>query len=188
MRKLGGRPLIEHVIRRIEPQVDALWLSASGASKELIQFGLPIVRDADPQTSRGPLAGIVATLGIAKASGYDSIAIVPCDAPFVPLDLVRRLAKSLDATGGPGVVVKTARGLQPTFGLWSVTLRDAARNALEAGQLELRLICGKLGLSVLDWRLVARDNNDFLNVNTEQDFEEAKRHYLARGATSLSRC
>jgi molybdopterin-guanine dinucleotide biosynthesis protein A len=168
-----GRPLIEHVIERTERQVESLWLSVNDIWDQLVPLRLPMVRDAPGYGNSGPLAGIVATLAMAELSGFDQVAVFPCDAPFIPLDLVERLRRSLDGAGAPGIVVETSRGLQPTFGLWSVNAIGSARAALEAGRLRLSSLCGELGMAVLDCRAWESGEDLFVNINTTTDLERA---------------
>jgi len=172
LRTLLGRPLIETVISRTRPQVDALWLSANSDYAGLEALDLPIVEDGDGRAGKGPLAGIAAALSIVRDSGFDRLAVVPCDAPFVPRDLVARLTRSLDAAEAPGVVVRTPQGLQPTFGLWSVDAYEACAAALDAGRLRLGSFCHEIGMSTL-W--CGEDPDDaFFNINTSNDLERAE--------------
>lgn len=175
LRPLHGRPLIESVISRTRPQVKTLWLSANGQSDGLGALGLPVIDDGDDHAGDGPLAGIAAALSVAKAGGFDRLAVVPCDAPFIPSDLVARLGRSLDIADAPGVVVRTSQGLQPTFGLWSVEAYDACVAALDAGRLRLGSLCGEIGMAVLSCGEGGSDNeNSFFNINTRNDLERAE--------------
>ena len=168
-----GRPLVEHVIGRTRGQVDKLWLSTADASEGLLRFGLPIIKDPAGQADRGPLAGIVATLGVAAANGFDRVAVFPCDALFVPRDLVQRMAELMDTTGASGVVVETSRGLQPTFSLWPMSARTVAAAALTAGRLRLHTLCRELRMAVIDFRAESWEDQ-CLNVNTPSDLEKAE--------------
>src|SRR5690242_7248093 len=83
-RLLAGKALIEHALDRLGPQVAATWISARGDLDQIAGHGLPIVRDRDPTSPGGALAGIVSALAEAGARGFDLVATVPCDAPFLP--------------------------------------------------------------------------------------------------------
>ena len=58
---LAGRPLLAHVIARIQPQVAALVLNANGDPTRFAAFALPVIGD-DIGGQPGPLAGILAGL------------------------------------------------------------------------------------------------------------------------------
>jgi len=83
-----GRPLVLNALDRLRPQVDRLAINANRHLDAYRAFGVPVLTDADDQFS-GPLAGMLA--GLAHC-GTRWLAVVPCDAPHFPLDLVARLA------------------------------------------------------------------------------------------------
>ncbi|MDQ1345497.1 MAG: molybdenum cofactor guanylyltransferase [Pseudomonadota bacterium] len=84
--QLHGQPMIAQVIARLRPQVAGLMLNAN--RPDYAAFGLPLVADVVPDYA-GPLAGVHAGL---LACPTPWLVTVPCDAPFVPTDLVARLA------------------------------------------------------------------------------------------------
>ncbi len=93
---LAGRPLVAHVAARFAPQVDALFLNANGDAARFASLGCAIVADAAANAGGGPLAGIAAALRYAQSQGAAWLATAPCDAPFLPLDLVARLAAAAE--------------------------------------------------------------------------------------------
>jgi len=58
---LAGRPVVAHVIARLEPQVATLALNANAEPSRLASFGLPIIADRIAGHA-GPLAGLHAAL------------------------------------------------------------------------------------------------------------------------------
>src|SRR5690242_8101110 len=91
LRPLGGTTLLDRVIARAAPQVAALCLNANGDPARFARWELPVVPDDVPDAP-GPLAGILAALDRAAAMQFSLVASFPCDAPFIPRDLVARLA------------------------------------------------------------------------------------------------
>ena len=53
---LNGRSLVDHVIARLAPQVQAIALNANGTPHRFADLGLPIIADSHG-THAGPLAG-----------------------------------------------------------------------------------------------------------------------------------
>lgn len=96
---VGGRPLLDHVIDALAPQV-----------AELIVVGRGVVADR-PAPGLGPLGGLCAALDHALRHGFDAVLTAGCDVLPVPGDLAERLAS------GPAVIEG-----QPLFGLWPAAL------------------------------------------------------------------
>lgn len=122
----AGRPLVAHVIDRLEPQVERLALSANGDPARFARFGLPVLPDAG--ASQGPLSGLLAALDWAAPLGATHLVTAPTDAPFLPPDLTPRLLLAGDLA-----LARSGGDDHPTFGLWPVTLRDALRAFLASG-------------------------------------------------------
>jgi molybdopterin-guanine dinucleotide biosynthesis protein A len=111
----------------------------------------------------GPLCGIVTGLSWCKT---DWLATFPCDAPFLPCDLVAQLAKH--AASAP-VVVKGAQ----VCGLWPKSCLDTLKAGLESGAL--RSVLGAveaLGGTVQE---ITAPEHAFFNVNTKDDLAKALR-------------
>jgi molybdenum cofactor guanylyltransferase len=170
---LGGRPILAHVLDRLRPQVDALVLNAGGDPARFAAFGLEVVPDS-VEDFAGPLAGILAGMDWAAASGHDLLASAAGDTPFFPGTLVAELRAAMEREGTPLAMAMTPdpdRGLSrhPTFGLWSVCLREDLRAALQAGQRK-----------VIEWteprgcaKAVFDGAFPFFNVNTPEDLARA---------------
>jgi molybdenum cofactor guanylyltransferase len=131
LRPLGGTSMLERVIERLRPQVAALVLNANGDAARFANFGLPVVADSVPDFA-GPLAGVLAGLDWSAAHRPDCpfIVSVATDAPFLPTNLVARLAAELEAAEADLACAASAGRAHPVFGLWPVRLRDDLRRAV----------------------------------------------------------
>jgi molybdopterin-guanine dinucleotide biosynthesis protein A len=126
----------------------------------------------DSERAEGPLAGLVAGLAWAERSGASFLLTVPCDAPFLPGDLVVRLLDRLRQTGAIAALPMSAGRLHPSCGLWRIdALMDAAAY-IATGRTSLRGFAELVGLAVEDWGAPERD--PFFNVNTLEDLAIAK--------------
>ena len=101
-------------------------LTTPPADMHIGGFGLPILPDTLPNFP-GPLAGVLAGLEQAARAGYERVAVVPCDTPFLPVDLVARLRAAAGEEGG-AVTVSGGRR-HPAVALWPVRLGQALRIA-----------------------------------------------------------
>jgi len=104
-----GKPLIRHVLECIRPQADEVLVSANRSLDEYRRLGLPVLVDDLPDYP-GPLAGIRQAL---KAASHELLLCVPCDTPFLPLDLAERLYLALEQSAGDIAVAEAGAEAQP---------------------------------------------------------------------------
>ncbi|MFV0474407.1 MAG: molybdenum cofactor guanylyltransferase MobA [Pikeienuella sp.] len=180
LRMLAGRPLLARVVERLAPQTAALAISANGDPSRFAGFALPVIADEEPGFP-GPLAGVLAGMDWAAAAGASHLLTVAVDTPFFPPDLGARLA----AAGPAPVVLAATPGdgdgpiLHPTFGLWSVALREDLRAALADGRRRVRLWAKERGAAEAIFPDAPFD--PFFNVNTPDDIARAERIAAERG-------
>ena len=173
LRKIAGRPMLDHVIDRFAPQVGALALNANGDAARFAGYGLPVLPDS-VAGHPGPLAGVLAGLDWAAAEGHTQIATVAVDTPFFPADLVARLRA---AAAGGGLALAATRGedktwRHPTFGVWPVSLRDDLRAALADGLRKIVMWTDRHNAATVIFDSSSRD--PFFNVNTPEDLALAE--------------
>ncbi len=170
---LSGRSLVARVVDRLAPQVDRLALNANGAPDRWSDLGLPVLPDEAPDRP-GPLAGVLAGLDWAAATGCPHIVTAAADTPFLPPDLVPRLLAAA-APSGFALAATEVDGrvrAQPTFGLWPVALRDDLRTALAAGTRKIVAWTDAHGAGLAVFPTEPWD--PFFNVNTPEDLARAE--------------
>ena len=164
---LDGQPMIAHIIERLQPQVGHLLINANQTHEAYEVFGLPIITDVIGDFV-GPLAGLHAGLHHCTTPYLLS---VPCDCPFLPTHLARRLGDALVSSGADLAYAVTINQNQtehhPVFCLLK---RDA--------MIELGEYLSEGGRKVLTWvssqahvHVVFDDHSAFLNINTPDDLK-----------------
>lgn len=165
-----GATLIEAVIARARPQVGALALNPRiDASPLYARFGLPLLADAYGG-AEGPMGGLIAGLDWAVGQAdCEALATFPADTPFLPRDLVVRLAAA--SHGGPAAVWDGVL-FQSLCALWPV----GSAAALRAGVAEGRYSSIWRALEGMEAAKVAPPGGSlaFLNVNTPSDLARAE--------------
>ena len=111
--ELDGTPMVAHVLARLAPQVGDVLINANQNLDRYRAFGHPVIPDAVGGFA-GPLAGLHA--GLTQAS-RDFVVTVPCDSPFLPLDLVARLRAALEREHAQLAVARTFDQPHPVFAL-----------------------------------------------------------------------
>ncbi len=170
---LAGRPLIAHVLDRLEPQVDRVLISANGDASRFAGFGCPVVADETPQ---GPLSGVLAALMAAAKSGATHLVSTPVDTPFLPGDLVPQLLLAAEASRAGLALASDATGDHPATALWPVGLAPALAAFLAAGEAKVTRLTDAHDAA----RARFPDPRAFLNLNTPEDLAAAEA--LLKGA------
>lgn len=167
--RLGGITLLDHVIARASPQVDALVLN----SNLLVAAGLEIIRDAVHQ--QGPLSGIIASLQWSAFHGFEYLVTFACDVPFVPTDLVERLREGL-RPDLDCVMARRGNDRHYVFGLWRNNCSNILERAFQAGLRKPRGVAGVLRLGYVDFPLCADGpgGDAFFNINSREDLQVAE--------------
>lgn len=125
---LNGKPLIAWVAAGLASQVDAVAINAGGAA--YAKLGLPIIGD-DGRGGEGPLAGVLAALAHARRHGFVDVATVPCDAPTLRADLVRRLR--IARGDAACAFAEIAGSVNAVFALYRVDAEPAIATAFARG-------------------------------------------------------
>lgn len=173
---LAGRPMLARVIARFAHQVSDIAINANGDPARFSAFGLPVIADPMPDYP-GPLAGVLAGLRWAAAGPARAthLATVSSDTPFIPLDLVSRLA----GEGGRGIVVAQSGGRpHPVAALWPLGIASDLERALATGERRVQRWVEMQGMSTIDFaplQIWGRAVDPFLNVNTPADLAEAEK-------------
>ncbi len=174
LRDLHGRPLLDHVIERIAPQLSDLALNANGNAERFAKWQLPVEPDSISDYP-GPLVGILAGLDWAarEPAKFTHILSIPTDTPFIPYDLVAGLCRALEMSPAPLACAASRARLHPVVGLWPLTLRDQLRRAIETNTRKVDSWTARYGISVAHFDDPSGD--PFFNINTEDDLAAAKR-------------
>jgi molybdopterin-guanine dinucleotide biosynthesis protein A len=178
---LGGRPVLDHVLDRLRPQVRVTVLNANGAPERFARWGLPVAADVLPG-NQGPLAGVLTGMdwAVANLPGVPWIVTVPTDTPFLPRDLVARFLGAVKQAGADMACAVSAGQRHPVVGLWPVRLRNALRNAMLFDGVR-KVDAWMAGYAVAEVAFDTAPVDPLLNVNEPGDLDAAERA-LAAGA------
>lgn len=172
---LGGKPILNRILERLAPQVDGIVLNANGDPARFAAWNLPVAGDA-VEGFVGPLAGVLAGLDWARRNRPDitDIVTVPGDGPFLPRDLVARMADARAKAGADLACAESAGQANPVVGLWPVRLYGDLRHAVVEEDIR------KVDRWTVRYKLVQVDFaatpvDPFFNANTPEDLTEAER-------------
>lgn len=164
--EFAGREMVAWVLEALRPQVCDVLISANRNLDRYRRTGARVVTDAEKGFA-GPLAGLSAGL---HASATPYLAVVPCDGPFVPEDLVGRLAQAFGAGELEIAAAHDGDRLHPTFALLDKKVLPDMEAYLAGGGRKVQEFYFTRQFASVDFS----DCPDaFLNLNTPEDMERA---------------
>ncbi|AOV98430.1 molybdenum cofactor guanylyltransferase MobA [Edwardsiella hoshinae] len=161
---LNGLPLYQWVLQRLAPQVSRVIISANRNQAIYQQSGCAVISDKLPNFP-GPLAGVAAALAQCQS---EWLITVPCDAPFIPRDLVTTLWQGK----GDAHVAYIDDGVHchPTLALWHRDLIPTLYQFLQQGDRKVMLFMAQVNAqAVYDPRV-----EHFLNINSLPECQQAQ--------------
>lgn len=167
-----GKPLIEHAINRLGPQVANLVINANRNQTVYSQYGYPIVADEN-QDYAGPLAGYLAGL---KVCNTPYLMTAPCDSPLFPTDLVEVLTHTLKKQGSHIAYASSQDPsgkiwAQPVFCLMKREVVDSLEQFLADGQRKIdRWFASQNACTT-----VFQNESAFANANTPDELAQLEK-------------
>ena len=156
--ELRGKPLIEHALAALSPQVNAVIINANRNRDRYVVYGHPVIADGR-QGFQGPLAGMLSCL---QAAETEFMVSVPCDSPMLPDDLVARLFRQLGDEQAEISVAHNGDRLQPVFTLMSTSLAPSMQAFLDGGGRKIDKWFARHKLAVTDF---SDKPDSFRNIN-----------------------
>lgn len=171
-----GQPLVQWILARLSQQVGSLRLNCNRHQARYAALGHPVIADRTGGFS-GPLAGLQAGLQVCTTP---YLLTVPCDAPFLPLDLARRLFAVLDRARqaddpAPLAAIATVAGQpgndgpdwQPVFALYHRDALPGLDSFLQQGLHQVRRWQKTLPHCLVDF---SDQPEAFANLNTAEEW------------------
>ena len=169
LQNFNGMPLALHTLMRLQMQTGHMMINANRNLAAYESFGAPVWPDGLADYP-GPLAGFLTGL---ERCETPYLVTVPCDTPLFPLDLVARLAESLEREdaeiamaagrdGAPPAAVRT----QPVFCLLRVTLLESLERFTHGGGRKIDAWTAQHKTVVVPFDRPDDDARAFFNANT----------------------
>lgn len=154
-----GKPLYQHVLQRLQPQVGAVYISANRNLMEYQQSGLPVITDSLPDFP-GPLAGMLAAL---QTINSEWLLFTPCDVPELPEDLAAQLWQQKGEA--LAVWARTAERDHPATLLLHKSLVKSLTDFLQHGERKVMFFLKNSG----GHSVLFNNAEAFMNINRPED-------------------
>lgn len=170
------RDLLEDVTTRVR---------AVAAQSKYADLGVDVVADRWP--GEGPLGGIITALMNAHARNrrHTWCLIVGCDMPFLTSEWLAYMVERALASGAGVITPQSPHGLEPLCACWHTRATGKLQYAFEDGVRKITDAMKHLDMEVLDeahWKRFDSAGRLFWNMNTPEDYDEAKRILEAQRA------
>jgi molybdopterin-guanine dinucleotide biosynthesis protein A len=168
---LAGKPVLRHVLDRVDFADRPLMINANGDPARYAAFCLPVCADVIDGYA-GPLAGILTGLEWVAANHSDCSHMVSLatDAPFLPVNLIAVLESAI----GDGAEIAQAMSLHrrhPVFAIWPVAIAGALRDAvIDEGVRKIDDFTARYYCVTVEF---AGTPDPFMNLNRPDDFDLA---------------
>lgn len=167
-RLLRGMRLLDHALGLARQWSPLIAIAVSNTPPARLG-GVPVLHDRE---GSGPIAGIAAALAFARAEDVDRVLTIPCDTPFLPLDLPDRLEGALTVSAGAAIAASSGR-THPSCSLWRASAAAAAlSDYLKSGRGSLHGFAEAVGGVAVEWASEPLD--PFFNINSMADLAEAE--------------
>ena len=169
LRQLAGQRLIDHALQQAAAWSDLVAVAVRDP-QQVGPITVPVIID-DPDVA-GPLAGLISALRFATETGRAFVLMIAADMPFLPNDLLDRLALAI---GKCACALASSGGhVHPVCGLWRTSALDRLDEYLASGRRSLKGFAQTIGCREAEWSVGPLD--PFFNVNTADELARAERH------------
>jgi molybdopterin-guanine dinucleotide biosynthesis protein A len=174
--EIDGEPMLARMIALLRGVSMPVKMIAGRGKYEA--FGVEMVGDRWP--GEGPLGGIITALeDSAKcATAREWNLILSCDMPFLTREWLTYLCERAEKSEAQVVLAHSAQGPEPLCACWRTDAAETLREAFERGVRKVTEGISLLRAEVLDerdWKRFDSEGRLFWNMNTQADYEEARR-------------
>ena len=172
--KLGSKSLIEHTVLKIQNYFKEILIISSNEKNNFSNKNIFLTKDLI-DGHLGPLVGVLTAMDWIEKNKkkYNWIATFPCDTPFFNkgiIDVIKNYPKN---SSKKLFFLKNGGRRHNIFGLWSMELKKVLLKDIEEGHRKVEDWANKIGSEIIE--INNENDNNFLNINTIEDLEEAKK-------------
>ena len=173
MAKLGNITLLEYVLKKVTQKFKKTLIISNQNLNIKKLNSVTIVPDCI-QGNLGPLVGVVTAMKWIKKNNekYQWVGTFPCDAPFFPEKLVKKLIDETKKNNFDIVIPRYKDQNHPVFGIWSLDLIDSLKKYLldeDLKKIDTWIFRNKY--KILNFKDLKYD--PFFNINTVQELSKA---------------
>ena len=173
---LGDKTLLEHTISKVEKNFLEVLIVSNSESIKINKKNVFLVKDFI-KGQLGPLIGILSAMKWIEQYNkkYKWIATFPCDTPFIDDSIIGKLKNCSLSNDHLLFFLNSRKKRHNIFGLWSLKLIDILEEDIRSNNFrKVELWADKMGVQKIEVNTEGFDK--FLNINTLDDLEDAKKN------------
>ena len=172
--KLGNKTLLNHTIEKIEQSFHEILIISNNETNVSNKKNVFSTKDLI-EGHLGPLVGVLSAMEWIKKNNknYNWIATFPCDTPFFDQNLIDKIKNCPKNSSKKLFFLKSGTRRHNIFGLWSLELKEILLEDINKGQRKVEEWANKIGSEIIE--INDGNDNNFLNINTKEDLEKAKK-------------
>ena len=173
--KLGDKTLIEHTISKIKKKFSEILIISNNQEIKVDKKNVFVLKDCI-QGQLGPLVGVLSAMKWVETNNkkYDWVATFPCDTPFFDISIIDEVKRFSKKNNKKLYFIKSGKKRHNIFGLWSIQLKNILEKDINNNFRKVEEWADKIGLETINIDHGKFDS--FLNINTKEDLEEAKKN------------
>ncbi len=173
--RLGNKTLLDHTIDKIEKEFSEVIIISKNKNYNFKNKKIYTVKDYI-EGQLGPLVGILTAMKWVKENkkNYRWIASFPCDTPFFDTKIISKLKLKTKETSKKLIFLNSDKKRHNIFGLWSMDLIETLEKDIKNNFRKVEIWADKVGYESININTEKFDK--FLNINTKEDFEKAKKN------------
>lgn len=183
--EIGGKTLLVRTVELVLSVCEQTRIVAPAGKYE----DTPVSIVADKWPGQGPLGGILTALEFVREEFREAdeesscILIVSCDMPFLTREWLVYLRDRAVKSMAQVVVPESENGLEPLCACWRTDAAAGVQAAFDGGVRKVTEAMKRLPMEVLDesaWKRFDTEGRLFWNMNTLEDYEQARRVFEER--------
>ena len=162
--------ILDRIIQNFKKLEVEIVLNANSNEDQFLKTGLHLIKD-ELENFQGPLAGICSSMKwvLENRKNIEWIFTSPSDTPFLNKNLVNKFLSTDYNNKTKIVIAKSSNKTHPVIGFWHISLIKSLEEFLAKENRKIMHWVEEQNYEVLNFE----NKNNFFNINTKTDLEEA---------------
>ena len=168
--KFNKISILDRIIQNFSKLEMEIVLNVNSNEDEFLKTGLHLIND-EQENFQGPLAGIYSSMKwvLENRKNIEWIFTSPSDTPFLNKNLVNKFLSTDYNNKTKIVIAKSSDKTHPVIGFWHISLIKSLEEFLAKDDRKIMHWVEGQNYEILNFE----NKNNFFNINTQADLEEA---------------